>query len=67
LAFAAAPAGTLSTVSKPATASDAAASDLSVLFILNFPPKESDSCVAKWKADLRRANLFAIYEPKKGK
>jgi hypothetical protein len=46
-AFDAAPAGRVTTVSRPATASDAAANDLSVLFILNFPPKESDSLMAK--------------------
>jgi hypothetical protein len=44
--FAAALAGSATTVSRPATASAAAENDLSVLFILNFPPKESDSLVA---------------------
>jgi hypothetical protein len=45
--LAAAAAGKLATASRPATVSAAAVIDLSVLFILNFPPKESDSLVAK--------------------
>jgi hypothetical protein len=40
-------AGSVTTVSRPVTVSAAAAIDLSVLFILNFPPKESDSCMAQ--------------------
>jgi hypothetical protein len=47
LGLAVAAAGKLTTASRPATVSAAAVIDLSVLFILNFPPKESDSLMAK--------------------
>src|SRR5487761_2226984 len=38
-------------VSRPATATMVAIDDLSSFFILNFPPKESDSLAAKFQAD----------------
>ena len=67
--FADAFAGSDAMVSRPATATMVAIDDLSSFFILNFPPKESNSLAAKnhGMRSQSQANPFAVFkrnEPK---